>query len=122
MSEYPLPSYAAHIWTRGNSLVLSFPSPVDAPAHCVEFPLTERGLVLALATLREREKAYRPSLIGTRAAPSKYQMERAVAEDAKFKAWMKEMTAAKEAEAAEKAEATKFLEELGLLEPSNAKA
>jgi hypothetical protein len=115
MSEYPLPSYAANIWTVGDRLVLSFPSPVDAPAHCVEFPLTERGLLLALATIREREKAYRPAFLATRAAPSKYQIERALAEDKKFKAWLSEMAATKEKKEAEKAEATKFLEELGLL-------
>lgn len=114
MSEYPLPSYAASVWTLGDRLVLSFPSPLDAPAHVVQFPNTPKGMVLALETLREREREARSTTLGTKGAPSKYQVERALAEDNKYKEWLKEMGTSKEQRDADKAEAEAFLAELGL--------
>lgn len=112
--SYPLPSYAASVWTVGDRLVLSFPSPLDAPAHKVEFPNNERGLKLAIETLRERERQERSTTIATRGAPSSYQIERALAEDKKYKEWIKEMGTAKAQAEAERAEAEAFLKELGL--------
>lgn len=115
MSEtYPLPSYAANIWTIGDQLVLSFPSPLDAPAHKVQFPNTEKGLALALQTLRERERSHQSLLLGTKGAPSIYQVERALAEDKKYRAWIAEMGEAKAIREAEAADAEAMLKELGL--------
>jgi hypothetical protein len=124
VSDYPLPSYVAQIWTMGDRLVLRFPSPVDAPAHTVEFPVTQKGLELALATLREREKSKTPAWLATKAAPTKYQIERVLVEDKKYKAWLKEMTEAKEKRLKEAEDADLFLRELGLIpikEKKNAK-
>src|SRR5262245_45312649 len=112
--DYPLPSYAASVWTVGDQLILSFPSPLDAPAHVVKFPNTPKGLALALETLRERERTERSTTIGTHGAPSEYQIERALAEDRKYNAWIKEMGASKAQRDADRAEAEEFLRELGL--------
>lgn len=112
--KYPLPSYAATIWTVGDRIRLSLPSPLDAPDHVVEFPATEKGLELALETLKARERSERSLTIGARGAPSQHQVERALADDKRMNEWLKEMGAAKAEKEREKAEAEAFLAEIGL--------
>jgi type IV secretory pathway VirB9-like protein len=112
MSDYPLPSYAAHIWTIGDKIVLRFPSPLDAPAHTVQFPNNEKGMALALSILKEREHSN--NLLGSKGAPSEYQVERELANDKKYNEWIKQMQESSAERQKEKAEAEAFLAELGL--------
>jgi hypothetical protein len=76
MSEhYPLPAGAAYIWTKGDTLVLSFPPVAGATkGHSVALYADEHGLKIALSILRERETA-KSLRVGTRAAPVQYDLD-----------------------------------------------
>lgn len=113
MRDFPLPSYAAHIWIAGDEIKLVLPSPLDAPAHVLTLPNNDKGLTRALAILREREHESH-STIGKPSAPSQYQVETALANDAKYNRWLREMREASAERQAEKAEAEAFLKEIGL--------
>lgn len=112
MNDYPLPSYAAHIWVAGDELKLAFPSPLDAPTHVITLPNNEKGMALAIQILREREHEQQ-STIGRRGAPTQYMTERDLANDAKYNAWLKEMSKNSEERKREIAEADAFLKEIG---------
>lgn len=83
MSDYPVPRYAAYVWVTGDTLWLGFPSPVEGGSHSVPFPATDKGLKLAMSTLRERETSTRLE-IANKAAPSRYQVERALVNDKRY--------------------------------------
>lgn len=106
---YPLPSYAAHIWLTGDEINLTFPSPLDAPAHTVRFPANERGMKLALSILRDRASADRSDSLklGHKAAPTQYMTE------ARYREITASIARDKAATAQEQAEAEGLLKELG---------
>jgi len=107
MSDYPVPSYAANIWIVGDQVHAGF------DGHTVAFPNTETGLTLLLAVLRERGRA-KSLAISTWASPTKYQVERALVNDARYNELLKHMNAAKAVSDAERQESIAWLKELGL--------
>lgn len=112
MSDYPLPSYAAHIWVAGDELKLSLPSPLDAPSHVLTLPNTEKGLALALTILREREREF--GTIGRKSAPTQYMVERQLANDKRYYAMVKALEENSEERKREREEAAAWLAEIGL--------
>lgn len=110
MSEpYPLPSYAAHFWTVGDTLMVALPGPTGA-AHTIKLPASPAGLATAIRILKDRAEAREVPLVAQRGAPTQYEIEN----DARYRAWEKALKAAKAVNAAEVAEAEAFLAELGL--------
>lgn len=106
-SNYPLPSYAASVWTVGDQVHAAF------DGHTVAFPNTQTGLALLLAVMRERERKGH-SVIGMDSSPTKYQVERALVNDARYNTLLRAMNAAKATSAAEREESIAWLKELGL--------
>ena len=107
--SYPLPSYAAYVWLKGDQLCLSLPSPEQgARAHQVQVPLNEAGLKCLVEILKGREREQ--TWLSLKGAPTKRQIEDELKRDAKYNAWLKAMRVSQQ----EKDEAAKFLEELGL--------
>lgn len=113
MRDYPLPGYAAYIWVAGDEIKLVLPSPLDAPAHTITLPNNDKGLARALAILREREHEPQ-STIGKAAAPTQHMTDRALANDAKYNAWLRTMREQSDERKAEREEAEQFLKEIGL--------
>lgn len=113
MRDFPLPSYAAHIWIAGDEIKLVLPSPLDAPAHVLTLPNNERGMERALAILREREHESH-STLGKPSAPTQHQTDRALHNDARYNAWLREMRENSTERQREKAEAEQFLKDIGL--------
>lgn len=74
MSDYPIPSHAAHIWVAGDAIFLGLPPFRGDHGHTVQLPNTTKGLQVALATLRARAISREPT-IGTRAAPAQYNVD-----------------------------------------------
>jgi hypothetical protein len=108
--NYPLPSYAAHIWIANGQLCLGFPSPKEgAREHMVTLPLSDKGLAVAIDILREREKD-RFNTLGTAGAPCRRQVEDELKRDQKYNEILRAMSVSK----SERDEAAKWLEELGL--------
>lgn len=94
MPDYPVPSYAANIWVTGNTLWLSFPPTVaEGHSHSVPFPCTEKGLSLAISVLHEREKGCLK--ISNKSAPTRYQVERALANDRRYNEILRALNAPK---------------------------
>jgi len=106
--SYPLPSYAAYIWLKGDQVCLSFPGQNGARAHQVQLPLNEAGLKCLVDILKGREQ--NEVWLARAGAPTKRQVEEDLKKDAQYNAWLKAMRTSQK----EKDEATKFLEELGL--------
>lgn len=121
--RYPPPSYALSIWLSGDAIMLAIPE-----AGTVPIPLERlrpqvndfgavvsgnRGLAVLLDLLRSRMASRAPT-IGQSAAPVRYDVEQALANDEKYKAWLAAMSGAKALSAAEKAEAEAVLAEIGL--------
>jgi len=112
VSDYPIPSYSASIWLVGDQIWLGFPPIGDlVQAHSVPFPATDKGLALILQTLRERRHSLN---IGTKGAPTRYQVERTLAQDKRYNGILEAMKKAKETREKEREEAIAFLAELGL--------
>lgn len=112
MSDYPIPSYAVSLWVAGDQLWLAFP-PLDGErGHSVPYPLTERGIALALETLKHRRLGARS--LGEAGAPTRYQVERELYHDPRYNIILGAMAKAKADTAKEATEAGAFLEELGL--------
>ena len=115
MTQYPLPSYAAHIWIAGDKIWLGFPGEKDGVReHSVPFPATDKGFSLILATIKARQEAPCANWLGTRGAPCRHEIERQLANDKRYNAFIKATAEAKVVSAADAAENAKFLEELGL--------
>lgn len=127
MGTHLPPPSAAQVWTLGSTLFLRFPG---AQGHTVEIPLdkmvpdtgltglpvpAQRGFAVLIATLRAREyaKAHERA-IGYAGTPPKHEIETALANDEKYKAWFDSIKADKAQTAAEKAEALALLGSLGL--------
>lgn len=109
MSEYPIPSYAAQIWVVGDTFWLAFPPTVaDSRSHSVQFPVTEKGLQLAISILHEREKSCLS--ISTKGAPTRYQVERALVDDKRYNEILKALKKPKEVDPAFEA----LMKEIGL--------
>lgn len=113
MSDYPLPSYAAHIWITGDEINLAFPSPLDARSHTVKFPATNRGLTLALHLLRQRERDGVTNTIAKAGAPTQYQVEE-IYKTISYNEKLASLNSKRAVSAEEKAEAEAFLQEIGL--------
>lgn len=109
--KYPVPSYAANIWIAGDKLWLGFPSPEPGVrGHSVPLPCNEKGMAVAVSILREREHTPRTNWLGTKGAPTRWDIEH----DKKYNALLNAMNESKKTTEAEKAAAQAFLEELGL--------
>ena len=111
MSDYPVPKYAAYAWVSGDQLWLGFSSPLNGHAHSVAFPATEKGLKLAIGTLRERENSTRLE-IGFNGAPTKYQVERALADDKRYNEILRAMREAQKPK--DSPELSAILAEMGI--------
>lgn len=110
--QYPLPSYAAHIWIAGNDIFIQFPPCLAQDrVHTVKIPNTENGTLLLLDILRRRQSEVHLGLKGT---PTQYEVERTLAGDRKYAEWLKELKRTRDVSAQEKAESEAFLKELGL--------
>lgn len=72
-----------------------------------------RGLAVLLDLLRSRMASRAPT-IGQAAAPVRYDVEQALANDEKYKVWLAALTEDKAAKAEAKVEAEKVLSEIGL--------
>jgi len=82
---YPLPATAAYIWTEGETIWLGLPATTAERGHSVPVPATAEGLAQVLRILRAREKASRCA-IATEAAPTRAQVEAALARREAFRA------------------------------------
>lgn len=124
MSLYPPPSYAAQIWLAGDHIALALPEAgtVTIPLENIEphrndfgqVTPSNRGLAVLLDILRQRMQSRERPTIGVSAAPVRYDVEQALASDAKYTSWLEAMNGTKQANAAAKAEAVEMLKELGL--------
>ena len=85
--DYPIPAYAVYVWLVGDKLHVTFPPTLGTKSHTVIFPANEKGMELFLSTMRERKPGQ--FTIGTRAEPTSYQVERALAGDKKYKDFVK---------------------------------
>lgn len=115
MSEpYPLPIYAAHIWARGQDLILQFP-PLAQGEHAstITFPLTDRGIGALLRIMQERARVA-DLRIGFKGTPCKRTVEDAIASSEKYKAWIAALENGRAVANAELAMANAELAELGL--------
>jgi hypothetical protein len=102
MSDFPLPSHAAHVWIIGDELYLGLPPlPGNSKGHTIHFKADERGISIILDILRSRSTSLR-SYIGTRGSPVQYDIEQ-------IKTIMAKKKAEKEADLE-----MDFLEEIGL--------
>lgn len=123
--KYPLPDYAASIWFTGDSINISFQDdqtivlPIDrcgVETNDWGSPLpSQRGWAVILQCLKDRANASRDEKrIGQRGQPTQYEVERALALDAKYAYMLGAMKAVKVADEVERAAAKLELEELGL--------
>lgn len=71
MHDYPIPKYAAYLWTSGDDLFLGLPGPGPGQS-LLRLPPTEAGLRQALSILRHREYLPEETKIATRQAPTQY--------------------------------------------------
>lgn len=69
------PSYAPSIWSDPDHIYPEIPSPRGAPSHTVHMPNTDAGLRIALQIINAKG-----GLLGTRGAPTKYQVEKELEE------------------------------------------
>jgi len=115
MSEsYPLPAYAAHIWARGQDLIIQFPPLAQGEqASTITFPLTERGILCLQRIMVERSRAA-DLRIGTAGTPCKREVQGAIESETKYKAWVAALEAGRAENKAITAEAIAELEALGL--------
>ena len=105
--DYPIPGYAVTVWLAGDKLHVCFPPTVGTKSHTAIFPATDKGVLLFLQVMRERK----PGLtIGHAGEPTQYQIERTLAGDRKYNAWLRLM----ETSEARQAELEAMLEEIGL--------
>lgn len=136
--RYPPPSYALSIWLAGDAIMLAIPEAGTIPISlerlepqcgmithacgvCGERQVSSdtnivqgnRGLAVLLDILRSRMASRAPT-IGQSAAPVRYDVEQALANDEKYKIWLAALTENKEAKAAQRAEAERVLSEIGL--------
>lgn len=112
--SYLLPTYAAHIWARGEELVIQFPPLAQGEqSSTINFPMTERGVLCLLRIMQERNRAA-DLRIGNKATPCKRTIEDAIQSGEKYKAWIKAMSEAKALSAEEQVKADAELAELGL--------
>jgi hypothetical protein len=111
---YPLPSYAAHIWARGQELVLQFPPLAQGEqSSTITFPMTERGISCLLRIMQERGRV-EDLRLGFKGTPCKRTIEDAIHSQDKYKAWIVALSSATALSSAEKAAAMADLEALGL--------
>jgi hypothetical protein len=106
MRDYPLPSYAANIWIKGDQIWLGF------DGHSVWFPANAKGMELMLATLRERSKSQ--LCIGQNGQPTQYQVERTLQRDKRWNEMLRIMRSSIEHTEKDRQESIEFLKELGL--------
>jgi hypothetical protein len=79
MSElYPAPSYAATIWTTGDTIHLALPAQYgEDKGHSVVFPNSSAGWMAISMILRDRERAERTNRrVGTAGAPVQYDLDK----------------------------------------------
>ncbi len=123
--KYPLPDYAASIWFTGDSINITFGNdqtvviPIDRcgiEANGWGTPLpSQRGWAVILANLKDRAAASRDEKkIGQRGQPTQYEVERAMALDAKYVHILGVMAKAKQTSKEEREKAAAELAELGL--------
>lgn len=121
--RYPPPSYALTIWLSGDAVMLAIPEAgtIPIPLKRLE-PQTNdfgavvsgnRGLAVLLDILRSRMASRAPT-IGQSAAPVRYDVEQALANDEKYKVWLAALTKDKTMKAEAKAEAERVLSDIGL--------
>lgn len=121
--RYPPPSYAISVWLAGDAIMLAIPEAgtIPIPLERLEPQVNDfgaivpgnRGLAVLLDLLRSRMASRSPT-IGQSAAPVRYDVEQALANDEKYKIWLAALTEDKAAKAEAKAEAEKVLSEIGL--------
>lgn len=121
--RYPPPSYALIIWLSGDAIMLAIPEAgtIPIPLDRLQPQVNDfgavlpgnRGLAVLLDLLRSRMASRAPT-IGQAAAPVRYDVEQALANDEKYKIWLTALTEDKTAKAEAKAEAERVLSEIGL--------
>lgn len=128
---YPLPAYAASIWFTGDAISIAFPPQgPEAKGSTITIPLdrcgietsgwgaplpSQRGWAVILTFLKQRASAAREfKRLSDPGTPSQYEVERALASDAKYAAILGAMAQAKVASKEEKDAAAHELAELGL--------
>lgn len=121
--RYPPPSYAITLWLAGDAIMLAIPEAgtIPIPLERLEPQVNDfgavvpgnRGLAVLLDLLRSRMASRAPT-IGQPAAPVRYDVEQALANDEKYKVWLAALTEDKAAKAEAKAEAERVLSEIGL--------
>lgn len=132
MSEaYPLPAHAASIWFTGDGLSIAFPPQgPEQKGSTIHIPLdrcgietndwgtplpSQRGWSVILTFLKQRAAAAREfKRLGEPGTPSQYEVERALANDAKYATILGAMAQAKAATDEEKEQAARELAEIGL--------
>lgn len=74
--SYPLPDYAATIWSEGHQLVLCLP-PIagQTRAHTVKIPANASGMLILSHVLRARAERPSAATVGTSAAPVQYDID-----------------------------------------------
>ena len=123
--KYPLPAYAASIWTNGTHICISFPNDqtITIPLERCGIetndwgsPLpSQRGWALLSQLMKDRAaQSQNETRIGERGQPTQYAVERALALDAKYVAILGAMAQGKALDAEAKARAEAELAELGL--------
>jgi hypothetical protein len=110
---YPLPSHAVSVWAVGDELFVAFPGTVTDKGHTVTFPATANGLQALVNILRRRE-ASNDRRIANAAAPTQYQIERALVQDRKYAEIIAHLDRNRADRTAANAEAEALLADLGL--------
>lgn len=73
---YPLPSYAASIYTVGDQIILVLPpSPLTDRSHTVKLPNTPAGWQTVSMILKDRERQERSPTIASKGAPNQWNAE-----------------------------------------------
>lgn len=92
--KYPLPSYAASIWTAGDTIYLSLPPTFGTESgHTVHFPLSPSGWIAVNSILKAREAAERSArTIGNKAAPVQYDIDKVLMSLAKTQARVEKLS------------------------------
>lgn len=112
--SYPLPSHAAHFWIAGDDLWIAFPGQgPEERGHSIRLPASAGGLAAAVKIMRDRATA-RDLKLSNPGTPTQYEIERALAHDAKYAHILGAMKQAKIMDEAERKEAAAELAELGL--------
>lgn len=121
--RYPPPSYAISVWLAGGAIMLAIPEAgtIPIPLDRLQPQVNDfgavipgnRGLAVLLDLLRSRMASRAPT-VGQSAAPVRYDVEQALANDEKYKVWLAALTEDKAAKAEAKAEAERVLSEIGL--------